>query len=207
MSDDSDPFHMPLNELGLLSHLAAKTKLAFEEIARRLDLHRERLDALEREREQPTSCGVSLDGFFDMELEHHRARITRLIERTKRTPVSQSRRHMLDALFFLLAVAHQPVKGGVVDIGGTSPNDLWPLLSEAWGLIANVADGDWDRADVSSEWKEAAERWRDLYLEARRAWREDRHECRACHIEAEIGTEEKPHPVPPRFHTCRPRLR
>ncbi|MHB8107661.1 MAG: hypothetical protein ACYDH4_09600 [Candidatus Cryosericum sp.] len=28
-------------------------------------------------------------------------------------------------------------------------------------------------------------------------------ECQACSIEAEIGTEENPHPVPARFHTCR----
>lgn len=40
------------------------------------------------------------------------------------------------------------------------------LLDEAWNLIANVADGDWGRADVSSEWKEAAERWRDRYHES-----------------------------------------
>jgi dCMP deaminase len=26
--------------------------------------------------------------------------------------------------------------------------------------------------------------------------------CRACSIEAEIGTKENPHPVPERFHTC-----
>jgi hypothetical protein len=30
--------------------------------------------------------------------------------------------------------------------------------------------------------------------------------CRACSIEAEIGTEENPHPVPLRFHTCKPLL-
>jgi hypothetical protein len=29
--------------------------------------------------------------------------------------------------------------------------------------------------------------------------------CVACRIEAEIGTEEAPHPVPERFHTCTPR--
>jgi len=28
--------------------------------------------------------------------------------------------------------------------------------------------------------------------------------CQACSIEAEIGTEENPHPVPSRFHTCPP---
>lgn len=28
--------------------------------------------------------------------------------------------------------------------------------------------------------------------------------CKACSIEAEIGTEENPHPVPSRFHTCPP---
>lgn len=28
--------------------------------------------------------------------------------------------------------------------------------------------------------------------------------CEACSIEAEIGTEENPHPVPGRFHRCRP---
>lgn len=27
-------------------------------------------------------------------------------------------------------------------------------------------------------------------------------ECLACAIEADIGTEETPHPVPPEFHTC-----
>jgi hypothetical protein len=29
-------------------------------------------------------------------------------------------------------------------------------------------------------------------------------QCKACSIEAEIGTEEDPHPVPKRFHTCSP---
>jgi hypothetical protein len=28
--------------------------------------------------------------------------------------------------------------------------------------------------------------------------------CQACSIEAEIGTEENPHPIPSRFHTCPP---
>lgn len=49
--------------------------------------------------------------------------------------------------------------------------DPWPLLDTAWGLIANVSDGDWDRADVSSEWKKAAEHWRDKYLQALKARR------------------------------------
>lgn len=31
--------------------------------------------------------------------------------------------------------------------------------------------------------------------------------CRACSIEAEIGTEDAPHPVPERFHTCNPTTR
>jgi len=31
-----------------------------------------------------------------------------------------------------------------------------------------------------------------------------REGCQACSIEAEIGSEEDPHPVPARFHTCRP---
>ena len=30
--------------------------------------------------------------------------------------------------------------------------------------------------------------------------------CRACSIESEIGTEDNPHPVPLRFHTCNARL-
>jgi len=46
--------------------------------------------------------------------------------------------------------------------------DPWPLLDAAWGIIANVADGDWGRADVSSEWKESAERWRDEFHQALR---------------------------------------
>lgn len=29
-------------------------------------------------------------------------------------------------------------------------------------------------------------------------------DCQACSIEAEIGNEENPHPVPERFHTCAP---
>ena len=28
--------------------------------------------------------------------------------------------------------------------------------------------------------------------------------CKACSIEAEIGTEEEPHPIPDHFHTCSP---
>ena len=30
--------------------------------------------------------------------------------------------------------------------------------------------------------------------------------CRACEIEAEIGTEEVPHPVDPRVHTCQKKV-
>jgi hypothetical protein len=28
--------------------------------------------------------------------------------------------------------------------------------------------------------------------------------CHACSVEAEFGTEEDPHPIPPMFHTCKP---
>lgn len=35
------------------------------------------------------------------------------------------------------------------------------LTEEAWGIIANAYGGDWELA--SSEWKTAAERWRDQY--------------------------------------------
>lgn len=37
-------------------------------------------------------------------------------------------------------------------------------------------------------------------------WSEFRNggSCRACNIEAELGTEEVPHPIDPRIHTCEP---
>lgn len=28
--------------------------------------------------------------------------------------------------------------------------------------------------------------------------------CHACSVEAEFGTEEDPHPIPPMFHKCKP---
>jgi len=42
----------------------------------------------------------------------------------------------------------------------TSQNDL---LEAAWGLIANAGNGDWSKE--TSEWREAANRWRDEYHE------------------------------------------
>lgn len=39
-------------------------------------------------------------------------------------------------------------------------NDL-DLLELAWGLIANASDGDWSRESLN--WRETAEKWRDLY--------------------------------------------
>lgn len=38
-----------------------------------------------------------------------------------------------------------------------------PLLESAWGIIANAGGGNWDKE--GSEWREAAERWRDGYHE------------------------------------------
>lgn len=35
------------------------------------------------------------------------------------------------------------------------------IIETAWGVIANAGQGDWERE--SPEWKEAAERWRQLY--------------------------------------------
>lgn len=35
-------------------------------------------------------------------------------------------------------------------------------LEDAWGVIANVSEGDWSQQ--SPEWREAAERWRDTHL-------------------------------------------
>lgn len=43
--------------------------------------------------------------------------------------------------------------------GGGVYGALMDALESAWGLIANVHGGDWDRA--SEEWREAAIRWRD----------------------------------------------
>lgn len=37
------------------------------------------------------------------------------------------------------------------------------LLELAWGIIANAGGGDWDTQ--TSEWKDAAIRWRDRYHE------------------------------------------
>ena len=36
------------------------------------------------------------------------------------------------------------------------------LLATAWAVIANAGGGNWDTQ--TSEWKGAAERWRDRYL-------------------------------------------
>ena len=38
------------------------------------------------------------------------------------------------------------------------------MRDSAWGIIANAGGGDWDKE--SPEWKAAAERWRDTYLNA-----------------------------------------
>ena len=35
-------------------------------------------------------------------------------------------------------------------------------IDEAWGIIANVFDGNWSWA--SPEWRQTAERWRDRYV-------------------------------------------
>lgn len=43
--------------------------------------------------------------------------------------------------------------------------DIAHQLDIAWGLIANVSGGDWDKQ--SSEWRDAAKRWRDEYVQAR----------------------------------------
>lgn len=37
------------------------------------------------------------------------------------------------------------------------------LLEAAWSIIANVAGGDWDRADVDPAWRAAAVHWRASY--------------------------------------------
>ncbi len=39
---------------------------------------------------------------------------------------------------------------------------LRDAVHEGWGVIANAGDGSWDRE--SSDWREAAERWRDTYV-------------------------------------------
>lgn len=50
----------------------------------------------------------------------------------------------------------------------------WPkghLLEAAWGIIANVDDGNGlgasgvEYSHQTAEWREAAERWRDAYME------------------------------------------
>jgi hypothetical protein len=38
-------------------------------------------------------------------------------------------------------------------------NALMDSLEMAWGIIANVSGGDWDKQ--SDEWHECAEKWRD----------------------------------------------
>jgi len=50
---------------------------------------------------------------------------------------------------------------------------------------------------------EDSEAWRTLG-KIRREPGAGNPKCMACSIEAEIGTEENPHPVPERFHTCPP---
>lgn len=40
-------------------------------------------------------------------------------------------------------------------------------IETAWGIIANAFGGNWDLA--SPEWRQAAERWRDLYITRRSA--------------------------------------
>ncbi len=37
------------------------------------------------------------------------------------------------------------------------------LLYQAWGVIANVSQGDW--AQQTPEWQDAAKRWRDAWHE------------------------------------------
>jgi len=52
----------------------------------------------------------------------------------------------------------------IEDLKPKGPNELFNLRNaadDAWGIIANVANGDWDDASVSAEWKAAAVRWRD----------------------------------------------
>ena len=39
--------------------------------------------------------------------------------------------------------------------------ELEELAELAWGIIANANGGDWDKANT--DWREAAERWRDRY--------------------------------------------
>ena len=46
--------------------------------------------------------------------------------------------------------------------GETTAEDYHNQLEMAWGVIANATD--WDRDD-RSEWRTAAERWRDKYHE------------------------------------------
>jgi hypothetical protein len=41
------------------------------------------------------------------------------------------------------------------------------LLEWAWGIIANAHGGDWTKA--TSEWREAANLWRDSYFKAQEA--------------------------------------
>lgn len=50
------------------------------------------------------------------------------------------------------------------ELAAPSAGTGWPgsdLVEAAWGIIANVGRGDWD--SQPSDWRAAAERWRDAY--------------------------------------------
>lgn len=55
----------------------------------------------------------------------------------------------------VLSAADRPTEGGEMD---TTPA-THDALMEAWGIIANVSEGDWTKQ--TQEWQDAAVRWRD----------------------------------------------
>lgn len=85
----------------------------------------------------------------------------------------------LDCFFFVLDWDHDPYAVPAARAYARACKDEFPKLAED---LLKEADYHEDR------WKKQGRFMK----------------CTACSIEAEIGTEEYPHPVPERFHTCRP---
>lgn len=73
---------------------------------------------------------------FETELEKHRAKMEALLVRGMQPSTVHT---LLDAVWFLLAVAHQPVPGGVVEIGGSSPAHKYTPLSALRGTLSGEA--------------------------------------------------------------------
>lgn len=63
------------------------------------------------------------DTDFNAELEKHRKRLDQDDQGYRGQNASAETRNVRDAVRFLLTIAHQPVPGGVVDIGGESPHE------------------------------------------------------------------------------------